>query len=166
MKQMHKKEVYQFLEDAEVKFEITEHEAVFHVGEGKDLKILYPDAGTKNLFVRDDKKRNYYLITVLDEKRVDLKQFQKEQGTRHLSFASADDMKELLNLTPGSVSPFGLFNDEKRLVKFYLDSHFVNSESKMISAHPNDNTATVWLRTKDLIKLIEKHGSQVNIVNL
>ena len=36
----------------------------------------------------------------------------------------------------------------------------------MISAHPNDNTATVWLRTKDLIKLLEKHGTQVNIVQL
>ena len=163
---MHKEEICQYLKDNNVEFEITKHEALFHVGEGKDLKILYSDAGTKNLFVRDDKKRNYYLITVLDEKRVDLKQFQKEQGTRHLSFASAEDMKEILDLTPGSVSPFGLLNDQKRIVKFYLDSHFVNSESKMISAHPNDNTATVWLRTKELIKLLEKHGSQVNIVNL
>lgn len=163
---MHKTEVCQFLKDEDIKFELTEHEALFHVGDGENIEILYPDAGTKNLFVRDDKKRNYYLITVLDEKRVDLKQFQKEQGTRHLSFASAEDMKEILNLTPGSVSPFGLLNDQKRLVKFYLDSHFVNSESKMISAHPNDNTATVWLRTRDLIKLLEKHGTQVNIVNL
>lgn len=163
---MHKTEVCQFLRDEDIKFELTEHEPLFHVGDGENIEILYPDAGTKNLFVRDDKKRNYYLITVLDEKRVDLKQFQKEQGTRHLSFASAEDMKEILDLTPGSVSPFGLFNDQKRLVKFYLDEHFVNSATKMISAHPNDNTATVWLRTKDLIKLLEKHGTQVNIVQL
>ena len=71
---MHKTEVCQFLRDEDIKFELTEHEPLFHVGDGENIEILYPDAGTKNLFVRDDKKRNYYLITVLDEKRVDLKQ--------------------------------------------------------------------------------------------
>ena len=39
------------------------------------IQLPYPEADAKNLFVRDDKKRRYYMITVQGDKRVDLKQF-------------------------------------------------------------------------------------------
>lgn len=41
----------------------------------KELKsdnLPYPEADAKNIFVRDDKKQNYYLISVKSDKRVDL----------------------------------------------------------------------------------------------
>ena len=61
-----------------------------------EVPCPYPEADAKNLFVRDDKKQNYYLITVKGEKRVNLKAFRKAQGTRNLSFASAEDLLERL----------------------------------------------------------------------
>ena len=68
--------------------EITEHKAVYNMAELTDVALPYPEADAKNLFVRDDKKRNYYLITVRGDKRVDLKEFRHKYGTRALSFAS------------------------------------------------------------------------------
>lgn len=70
-----------------------------------------PEADAKNLFVRDSKRRDYYLITVRGDKRVDLKQFRQQNQTRSLSFASAEELGELLGLIPGAVTPLGLLND-------------------------------------------------------
>ena len=36
----------------------------------------------------------------------------------------------------------------------------------LIGIHPNDNTATVWLKTEDLIDIIKEHGNQVNLVKI
>ena len=112
--------------------------------------------------MRDDKKRNYYLITVRGAKRVDLKEFGTEHRTRRLSFASADDLKKYIGVEPGSVSPLGLLNDEERKVKFFLDSEFKDVTGR-IGIHPNENTATVWLKTDDLIKIIKDHGNETEL---
>jgi Ala-tRNA(Pro) deacylase len=68
-----------------------------------------------------------------------------------------------LKLTPGSVTPLGLLNDEENAVHFYLDETFL---SHKIGVHPNDNTATIWLDAEDLIRILKDHGTEVNIVEI
>lgn len=160
---MNKAETYQYLTDHNISYEVTEHQAVYNMEELDAVKLPYPEWDAKNLFVRDDKKRNYYLITVKGDKRVDLKEFRKRYGLRNLSFASADDLGEILGLIPGAVTPLGLLADMERRVHFYLDAAF---SGHLIGVHPNDNTATVWLRSDDLVSLIRTHGNEVNIVEL
>ena len=36
----------------------------------------------------------------------------------------------------------------------------------LAGVHPNDNTATVWLKAEDLVKIIQDHGNRVNIAEL
>lgn len=163
---MNKQDVYAFLDNAGIWHEITEHAAVFTMEELTDVVLPYPDADAKNLFVRDDKKQNWYLITVKGDKRVNLKEFRKTHGTRPLSFASADELKAVLELFPGSVSPFGLLNDAECKVRFYLDADFINSPDGIVGIHPNDNTATVALKAVDLIDIVKKHGNPVDVVTL
>lgn len=124
------------------------------MAELSSIEIPYPEYDTKNLFVRDDKKRNYYLITAKGDKRVDLKEFRKNNNTRTLSFAAADDLMDIMGLMPGAVTPFGLLNDAECKVTLFLDNDFMNSLG-LIGVHQNDNTATVWLKAKDLMKLIQ-----------
>ncbi|WP_300559319.1 prolyl-tRNA synthetase associated domain-containing protein [Companilactobacillus sp.] len=159
---MNKQAVFDYLNELNVWHEITEHPAVYNMEELSEVKLPYPDADAKNLFVRDDKKRNYYLITVKGDKRVDLKEFRKQNDTRRLSFASENDLKDILKLIPGSVTPLGLLNDEERQVHFYLDKSFFD-DKQIIGVHPNDNTATVWLKVTDLVNMIEKHGNEVTV---
>ena len=162
---MNKQEVYEFIKNKGIWHEITEHEAVFNMDELSKIEVPYNDCDAKNLFVRDDKKENYYLITVKGNKRVDLKEFRKRYDVRPISFASAEDLMKYLNLIPGSVSPLGLLNDKERKVKFYLDDSFFKDD-KIIGIHPNDNTATVWLKVDDLINIIKEHGSKIEIINI
>ena len=121
---MNKQEIYKFLNDKNIWHEITEHKAVFNMAELSEIDIPYPEADAKNLFVRDDKKRNYYLITVKGDKRVDLKEFRKNNNTRALSFASENDLMDIMNLIPGSVTPLGMLNDKEMKVKLFLDKEF------------------------------------------
>lgn len=161
---MNKQEVYQFLKDNSIQYEVTEHPAVYNMEEMDNLHLPYPYSA-KNLFVRDDKKANYYLITVKEEKRVNLKEFRKQNGTRNLSFASENDLIDILRLTPGSVTPFGLLNDKEQKVKFYIDEDLLSGDG-MIGIHPNENTSTVWLKTEDLIKILKENGNEINIVKI
>lgn len=160
---MTKEETYQFLNAHNVKYEITEHGAVFNMAELEAVALPYPDADAKNLFVRDDKRRNYYLITVKGDKRVDLKDFRRRHELRPLTFTSADELMDIMKLYPGAVNPLGLLNDEERRVKFFLDEAF---DAGPIGIHPNDNTATIWLQTADLVRIIRDHGSIVEMFSL
>ena len=161
---MNKTDIYKFLDDNNIIYEVIEHKPVFKMD---DLIGLLPDSlsTAKNLFLRDDKKENYYLITVKAFKKVDLKKFKSVNNTRHLSFASDEELENIMKLKSGSVSPMGLLNDEELKVVFYLDREFSNGDS-IIGVHPNDNTATILIKVDDLIKIIEQHGNKVNIVSL
>ncbi|HAM15771.1 MAG TPA: prolyl-tRNA editing protein [Eggerthellaceae bacterium] len=159
---MDKRATYDYLRDKGIEFEVTEHEAVFNMEELDAVELPYPGDDAKNLFVRDDKKRNYYLITVRGDKRIDLKEFRKTFETRALRFASEDDLMGKLGLIAGAVTPLGLLNDEDCAVQLFIDRDFLNGEGR-IGVHPNDNTATVWLQAQDLIDLIAAHGNPVTV---
>ena len=162
---MDKKEIYDFLDSMGISYEVTEHKAVYNMEEWAEIDLPYPEDNAKNLFVRDKKKRNYYLITVQGDKRVDLKAFRNAHGTKALSLASGDDLFAIMKLEPGSVTPLGLLNDDEKRVEFYLDKSFLEGNAR-IGCHPNDNTATVWLNIKDLLTLIKEHGNTVHIVEI
>ena len=161
---MNKSETLYYLDQLGIKYEIVEHQAVYNMAEMEKIALPHPEADAKNLFVRDDKKRNYYLLTIKGDKRVNLQQFHEENGTRRLSFASPQDLKEKLDLAPGSVTPLGLLNDSHHEISFYLDSYF--SDQPRIAIHPNDNTATIWLKPQALIHFIKDLGNPVKVVKM
>lgn len=162
---MDKKQTYQYLTERNVPYKVTEHEAVYNMAEAAAISLPYPEAEAKNLFVRDDKKRNYYLITVKGDKRVDLKEFRQKQQTRSLSFASAEDLMDIMGLIPGAVTPLGVLNDEERKVQLFLDRAFLDAPG-LIGVHPNDNTATIWLKTEDMLRVIQEHGTVIQITEI
>ena len=145
-----KQEIYRLLSENGVWHEITEHKAVYNMDE---------------VFVRDKKKREYYLISVKGDKRVNLKKFREKYNTKSLGFASEEDLMNILGLIPGAVTPLGLLNDTDGKVILYLDQDFFYGEH-LIGVHPNDNTATVWMRADDLTDIIRTYGNNVVITDL
>ena len=111
---MNKNEIYKYLKSKNIWYEITEHQAVYNMRDLEKINIPYKEGDAKNLFLHDDKKENYYLITVKGSKKVDLKKFRTDNNTRPLSFASEEELKSILNLTKGSVTPLGTLNDKDR----------------------------------------------------
>ena len=161
---MNKQEIYDLLNRSGVTFEAVEHKAVCNMAQLSEIEMPWPEAEAKNLFVRDDKKQRYILITVKGEKRVDLKAFRHAHQMRPLSFATAEELMDKLGLIPGAVTPLGILNDSEKKVKFFLDEELINGG--LIGVHPNDNTATVWLKTTDLIDIITEHGNEVEAVRI
>ena len=159
---MDKAQTYQYLNDRGIRYEITEHPAVFNMAEVAELTLPYPEVNAKNLFVRDKKKR-FYMLTVRGNVRADLKAFRKMLGVTGLSFASVEELDSILKLYPGAVTPLGLLNDEENLVTLYIDESFM---SGLIGLHPNDNTATIWMQAADLVKLLREDGHTVHPITM
>lgn len=154
---MNKNEICALLERSGIGYELVDHPAVYTMEDLAALSLPHPEAEAKNLFLRDD-KRNFLLLTVPGEKRVNLKAFQKANGLRKLSFGSAEDLEALLGLHPGSVTPLGVLNDPAGSVPLYLDRELAH---KLLGIHPNENTATLYLRCEDLTALLESQGHRV-----
>lgn len=159
---MTKEEIYQYLTDLGIEFEVLEHQPVYQMTE--QVSLPHPESLAKTLFLRDDKKEHYYLVSVRGDKRLDLKALRQEQGTRKLTFASADDLAELLQLQPGFVSPLGILNAANEPIAFFLDQDFQDAD--LIGIHPNDNTATLFLQIQDLLDLLTQRGYEVRKVAL
>lgn len=160
---MNKQEIYGYLDKNNIFYTTVEHPPAFTVEDILSFHLPNPELGAKNLFLRDDKKRNYYLLTVKEDKEINIKDFQTKAGTRRLSFASENDLMQIMGLTRGSVSPFGILNDENRIVKVYLDTYF---KDKKICIHPNDNTASLYIESKDLLQIIRQHGNSVEFIEI
>lgn len=162
---MNKEEIYEYIKSKNIWYEITNHKAVFSMSEVGNVDLPYKECDAKNLFVRDDKHKNYYLITVKGDKRVNLKEFRLKNSTRPLSFANEEELMNMLKVLPGSVSPFGILNDKESKVKFFIDKDFYD-EPGIIGVHPNENIATIWLKTQDLVDIIKEHKNEVYIVGI
>ena len=92
-----------------------------------------------------------------------MKELRKTIQSRPLSFASQEELGQYLGLKAGSVTPLGILNDTQRQVIVYLDLDFQHEE---IAVHPERNTATLWMRTEHLTRIIELHGNQVSFIRL
>lgn len=121
---------------------------LFSVGDELELGVVIPGANSKNLFLKD-KKDNFFLVSVINHKRVDLKAISKLYGKGGLSFANAEYLKALLDLTPGSVTPYGLMKDTENKVTFVLDEDFLKHD--IINFHPLRNDMTVSVTPNDFL---------------
>lgn len=155
---MNKKEILKLLEKEKIDYIYEEHPPVFSM---EDLFSLNPEHGKDialTLFLRDDKKKNYYLLSTDRSMKPDLKALKHILGTRPLSYASDRDFERILRLKKESASLFGIFNDEEQMAEAVIDIRFQN---RLIGVHPLINTATVFLKGDDLYRLLQEKGISV-----
>ena len=157
-----KQEIYALLASKGIAYEALEHEAVYTMEDMDKAGITAKGGVCKNLFLRDAKGKNHFLVTVPEERRVDLKALLEKLGSTKLSFASAERLSTYLGVAQGCVSPFGVLNDERCSVTVVFDQSL--QFSKAVGIHPNDNTASVWVDFKSLRRVIEEHGNPVKII--
>jgi len=157
-----KEEVFALLDKMGIQYGVEHHVAVYTIEDMENLNMVHIDKVAKNLFVRDDRKRNYYLLVIQKDKSANLKEMQYQLGSRRLSFASEDDLSKYLGLSKGEVTPFGVLNDSGNAVKVIIDKDLASCE--FIGVHPNDNRATVWIAVGDLEKVLESAGHRVQYI--
>ena len=158
------KDIYEFLEANQVEYERHDHEAVFTVEESKKLSPELEGASTKNLFLRDKKGARHFLVTVPEDKQVDLKALSGKLDCSRLSFASPERLKTHLGIEPGSVSLLALANDNENKVEAFIDQDIWQAEA--ILCHPLVNTSTLVIPREDMGQFLEKTGHGVKLIEV
>ena len=93
---MGREEAIKKLESLGIQYGITEHEPVYTIEEMDNLGITKDGNVVKNLFLRDAKGKNHYLVVIDKDKRADLATIASELGSTKLSFASEERLKKYL----------------------------------------------------------------------
>ena len=78
--------------------------------------------------------------------------------------ASAESLAEKMQLPAGTVSPFGLLNNEEKDILVYFDRDIVSEE--IMTFHPNTNEKTIFIKTQDLFRFLESIDFNYEILTL
>ena len=142
---------------------VVEHPAVFTVEDAKALRGDIPGGHCKNLFLKD-KKDQIWLVVCLEEAAVDLKRLAPRIGSARLSFGRPELLGQVLGVEPGSVTPFALINDVEQRANVILDADMMRHE--LLNYQPLVNSATMTIRSTDLVKFIRACGHEPKVVDL
>ena len=105
------------LEVCNIHYKLYLHQPLFSVKDAKNFQnLIFPTDNNgvhiKNLYLRD-KKKNNFLFTCEQDKKIDLKIIKEKIGSNRLSFGSPDRLFKYLGVFPGAVSPFCMLNGIK-----------------------------------------------------
>jgi Ala-tRNA(Pro) deacylase len=166
---MNEKILLDFLDANKIPYTLFRHNPVFTcedelVLEGGGGVENIPGAHSKNLFLKNKKNNSFFLVSVPQEKRVDLKELSKMLTCDKLSFGSPEELLECLKLEPGSVTPFGLLFDKHKRVMFILDSDLLLKES--LNFHPLRNDMTLNIGSQSFLDFAEKidHKALIKLI--
>lgn len=150
-------DLLEFLKTNAIAQETVTHPPFFTVEDGRAFKQTMPGGHSKNLFVKD-KKGALFLAVAHCDTAVDLVGLGRALGAKgRLSFGKPDLMEATLGVTPGSVTPFSLINENAQaLTKVIVDKALFNFDK--VWFHPLENTASTGIRPTDLIKFITLQG--------
>lgn len=156
--------VYGRLAELGIVYERHEHPPVPTVEDAERYWSGIEATHCKNLFLRNQKGNRHYLVVLLHSKKADLRAVANQIGDGKLSFASPERLQTHLGLTPGSVSPFGLINDQAHAVRVVLDRDLKSAER--VSFHPNVNTRTLVISRGDFERFLAACGNPVQFVTV
>ncbi len=154
-------ELFAYLDTLSIPHQTVQHPAVFTVEEARTLRGKVAGGHTKNLFLRD-KKGALFLVVTSENAAIELKSLHRLLGASgRFSFGSADAMREILGVEPGSVTPFAAINDKKGRVTVVLDAAMMHEPK--LNFHPLVNTGTTTISREGLLKFLEATGHRPRI---
>ena len=156
--------IYQFLDANGIAYDKHEHPPVFTCEDVNRLVPDLPGEKTKNLFICDNKGKQHFLVTVPDEKSVDLKSLGEALGVKKLRFGSADRLARHLKLEPGAVTILGVMNDDAGAVKVVIDTSIWDAAA--LQCHPLVNTATLVISLDNIRQFLAATGHEPVILDV
>ncbi|MEK6933700.1 MAG: YbaK/EbsC family protein [Nanoarchaeota archaeon] len=151
----------QYLEKHNISYTIYEHPAVFTVAESDKVTKHIPGARSKNLFLKDE-NNNFYLVTMPGKKRLNTKLLRAHFKIKELNFASPDELRKQLNISPGSVSLFCMIYASEKVI-LIIDGEILNAEQA--GFHPNKNTSTIVLDHNNLEKFLNTLKNRREVID-
>ena len=158
-----REDLFALFDELGIETRTLEHPAAFTVAESRSLEKDLPGGHTKNLFLKC-KKGRIFLVVALNDANINLKTLHKRLGSGRLSFGNPQLLMELLGVTPGSVTPFGLVNDLEQRVNVVLDATMMRCE--LLNYHPLINTETTNIAREELLRFIRATGHEPSILDV
>ena len=157
-------ELYRILSGLNIEFQYREHPPVATIEEARRYWTNLDSGRCKNIFLRNHKGNRHYLVIFEHERSLIMKDLEQRLKQGKLTFASEKRLKKYLGLEPGSVSPLGLINDNENHVHTFIDEKL--KEFDRLSFHPNINTASIVISTRDFIKFLTFTGNSFEYLKL
>lgn len=156
---------YDLLDSLGIKFNRVDHDYADTIEVCHEVEKILGCEICKNLLLTNRQMTDIYLLLMPGDKPFKTKLISKQIGSARLSFATAEQMLEHLDITPGSVSVLGLMNDKNGAVRLLIDKDLL--EKEYFGCHPCINSSTLRIKTEDVIKkLIPAMGHEPTYVEL
>ncbi len=150
-----RQELFDFLDELNISHKTHDHEPIFTVEEGAEIKAKMPGGHTKNLFLKD-KAGRFFLICALGQTPIRINKLHPVLGCKRLSFGKPEPLLEHLGMTPGSVTLFSILNDKDNKVTLILDAALMHHD--IVNFHPLLNDATTAISSADMIAFAKAAG--------
>ena len=143
---------YQRLDALHIPYDRVDHEAAETMELCREIDAVLGAPICKNLLLANRQNTMFYLLLTPGDQRFKTKDLSAALGISRLSFADGRFMEEFLDITPGSLSALGLYNDLDRVVNVVIDDELKDAES--IGMHPCINTSSLRISMSDLLEKI------------
>ena len=152
------------LQELGITYDVVEHPPAFTTEQADSYIEGLEGVRTKSMFLTNKKKTQYYLLIMDDKKLLDMDDFKEQVKANRIRMASAESLAEKMQLPPGTVSPFGLLNNDGKDIRVYFDKDIVSEE--IMTFHPNTNEKTIFIKTQDLFRFLESIDFKYEILSL
>lgn len=157
--------VYDLLDSLKIEYERIDHEELNTMEACAKVDEMLDAVICKNLFLCNRQKTNFYLLMIPGDKKFLTKDLSAQIGSARLSFADAESMERLIDITPGSVSVLGLMNDHDNAVQLLIDEDVL--KGGYFGCHPCVNTSSLRIKLEDLIhKILPAVHHEYRVVKL
>ena len=157
--------VYDLLDELNIPYERVDHDAAYDMGACGVISQVLGVRICKNLLLTPRNRSAFYLLAMPDDLPFRTADFSKIIGSSRLSFATEEDLRDLLGVQIGSASVLGLMNDTEHRVTLAMERRIADAE--WFGCHPCRNTSSLRLKTSDLLHVFLPHiGCTPVIVDL
>ncbi|XP_057704689.1 prolyl-tRNA synthetase associated domain-containing protein 1-like [Corythoichthys intestinalis] len=160
-------ELEKHLEALNIQTSCVDHPPVFTVEEMMPHLQDVSGAVTKNLFLKDKKKKTLWLVSVRHDRQVNLNELAKKLslGSGNLRFADEATMLDKLKVGQGCATALALLFDKEHAVTAVLDRDLLEGGHSLIYFHPMTNAATVGMTPQDLLRFLKDIGHEPVLEN-
>lgn len=144
-------DTYEILQKLEIPFTGVDHDAAMTMEDLQAVEKVLDVKVSKNLLLCNTQKTRFYMLVMPGDKKFLTKNLSKQINSSRLSFADGAYMEQFLNITPGSLSIFGLMHDEDNNVQLVIDKDVL--EDEYFGCHPCINTSTLKVKTSDIMNI-------------
>ena len=158
-------DAYLFLEENGVEYIRAEHDEAATIELCENVEKIIDAKICKNLLLTNRQQTVFYLLLIKGDMVFKTKYLSSQINSARLSFANAEQMETLLDVTPGSLTVLALMKDKEKKVNLLIEENVLKEE--FFACHPMVNTETVKFKTEDLTKkILPALNREYTLVNL